>query len=91
MLLFYVDPSSQTDIERSAEDGISMDITFQAGETADNSITISFNLTDDEIGLEDIEEFIVRLEILTPGLPVAVGEQDTTVVNVVDNDSKERK
>ena len=68
-----------------------MDITFQAGETADNSITISFNLTDDEIGLEDIEEFIVRLEILTPGLPVAVGEQDTTVVNVVDNDSKERK
>ncbi len=68
-----------------------MDITFQAGETADNSITISFNLTDDEIGLEDVEEFIVRLEVLTPGLPVAVGEQDTTVVNVVDNDSKERK
>lgn len=93
VLLYIVDepctivgPSIQTNIVRSAA-VIDEVVVFQAGTNAPSSIAVTFDLTDDDVALEEIETFVVDLEILNnlnnivmPGIP------EKTTINVLDDD-----
>ena len=77
-------PSTQTNIERSA-DGINEVIIFGAGPSADNSITVQFDLTDDDVALEDVEQYFVSLSV-PPGSGALVVQPERTQINVLDDD-----
>ncbi len=63
-------------------------VTFEAGSDADNSITVQFTLTDDEVALEAIESYIGSLDIVGNPEGVTLGMIDTTTVNVQDDDGE---
>ena len=63
-------------------------VTFEAGPDADNSITVQFTLTDDDVALEAIESYIGSLDIVGNPEGVILGMIDTTIVNVRDDDGE---
>ncbi len=63
-------------------------VTFEAGPDADNSITVEFTLTDDDIALEAIESYIGTLVIMGNPEGVTIGVIATTTVNVEDDDGE---
>ena len=77
-----VGPSLQTDIVQSAS-GIDQNITFS--ETT-NSILVSFDLTDDLVALEPVEQYDVRLELLVDDSRIMFGSPEVTTINVLDDD-----
>ena len=77
-----VGPSDQENIVRSA-DGIDTTITFPADQ---ETVEISFTLTDDTVGLEDIESYIATLELVGTPEGVVIGDIPETTVNVLDNE-----
>ena len=80
--LFAAGPSQQTNIVQSAS-GIDENITFS--ETI-NSIFVNFDLTDDLVALEPIEQYDVRLELLVDDSRIMFGSPEVTTVNVLDDD-----
>ena len=73
-------PSAQTDIVRSA-DGISSVITFQPN--GPRTIDVEFDITNDDVALEAVETYTVRL---SPPSGVILGAIPTTNVEVTDDD-----
>jgi hypothetical protein len=80
-------PSTQTDVVVSAE-GINTTVIFQAGTSVSNSISIPFGINDDDVGLEDVETYTVRFEILSSTDLVQPGMPMEAVVSIVDSDRK---
>ena len=64
-------------------------ITFEAGPSADDVISIIINITDDLVALEATESYIATLEVLgTPASRIEIGEFPTTNVSVLDDDGR---
>ena len=63
-------------------------ITFGAGPSAPDTLTVTFPLTDDDVALEDVERFFVDLTVETPGSGVLVVQPERTRINVLDDDGK---
>ncbi len=82
--LLTTGPSTQTDVEVSAE-GIDTTIEFVGEE---DRITISFDITDDNIALENIESYVVGLMIVGNPQGVGIGMIPMTTVNIVDDDGE---
>jgi hypothetical protein len=80
-------PSVQTDVAVSAE-GIDTVVTFEAGTSAPDSISIQFGINDDDVGLEPVETYAVTFEILTLSGLVQPGMPADTIVNILDIDRK---
>ena len=78
----FIGPSDQDNIERSA-DGIDTTITFPADQ---NTVEVSFTLTDDNVGLEDIESYLVSLELIGTPVGVDIGDIPEATVNVLDDE-----
>ena len=85
--MFIPGPSNQRNIERSAA-GINEIITFPAGPDGPNTIRVSFNLTDDDVALEDIESYVVDLTVQPSSPGVTVEEPERTRINVLDDDGE---
>ena len=78
-------PSTQTNIEQSAA-GIDQVVTFGAGPDAPNTISIMFNLTDDDVALEAIERYVASLSVVDSSSGVIVTQPSVTTINVLDDD-----
>lgn len=78
-------PSTQTNIEQSAA-GIDQVVTFGAGPDAPNSISITFDLTDDDVALEAVERYVASLSVVDPSSGVRVVQPSVTTINVLDDD-----
>ena len=68
-------------------------ITFEAGPSAPDVISIVINITDDLVALEATESYIATLEILgTPASRIEIGQLPThfptTNVSVLDDDGR---
>ncbi len=61
-------------------------VTFEAGPDADNSITVEFTLTNDEVALEAVESYVGTLDIVGNPEGVTIGMIATTTINVEDDD-----
>ena len=86
MSSFSLGPSSQTNILASAS-AVNETVTFQSGVGAPNSVSVSISLTDDQVALEAVESYIIRLEVaLDTFTAIRIGSPSTTVINVLDND-----
>lgn len=53
----------------------------------DSQMCITFNILDDNIAIEETETFTWRLEIVTVIPGVRVGDFNTTVIGIMDDDS----
>ena len=62
---------------------------FQSGESASNSLLFEFVITDDDVALEDTEMYTASFKIISSVGNVIRGSPDTTVINVIDDDSKQ--
>ena len=83
---FSLGPSAQTNVLASAT-AVNETVTFQSGVGAPNSVFVSIPLTDDQVALEAVESYIIRLEIaLDTFVAIRIGFPSTTVINVLDND-----
>ena len=60
-------------------------IIFGAGPDAPNSITVQFDLTDDNVALEDVEQYFVRLSVPRDSGALIV-QPERTQINVLDDD-----
>ncbi len=67
-------------------DPIDVIVTFLDGASALDNIEITFDITDDEVGLEAVETYRVSFEILTSTDLVRPGIIQTTDIFVMDND-----
>ena len=67
--------------------GINTTVRFKAGPGAQDIINVTFNITDDEITMESLEVFEVRLSLpqQDPNV-VQMGDINMTIVKVVDDD-----
>lgn len=81
MYVYSPGPSTQTNIEQSADD-IDEVIRFGPGSS---SITVQFDLTDDDVALEDVEQYFVDLSV-PPGSGALVVQPERTQINVLDDD-----
>ncbi len=82
-----IGPSTQTDVEISAA-GINSIVEFQGGDDSPDSITVTFDITDDLVALENIESYVVGLTIEGNPEGVAIGMVAMTTVNVLDDDGE---
>jgi hypothetical protein len=80
-------PSTQTDVAVSAE-GMNTTVTFEAGTSAPNSISIPFGINDDEVGLEAVEMYTVTFEILALTNLVQPGMPMEAIINIIEVDRK---
>ena len=78
-------PSMQTDVVISAAI-ISERVTFGAGTTADDIITISFSIVDDDVGLEAVETYVADLEIVAADGIVVDHIYNVTKISILDDD-----
>ena len=84
VILSITGPSTQSDVVISAA-GISETQTFPAGSS---SITFNFDLTDDIVGLEDVESYIASLQLVGSPAGVELGATTETTVFVTDDDGR---
>ena len=84
---YHPGPSMSSSIEQSAT-ALHQIITFNAGLVAPSVIDILIPITDDSVALEVIESYVASLEIIGSPSHVVLGDQDTTTVNVLDEDCK---
>lgn len=78
-------PSTQTDIEVSAS-GLSEQVTFEAGPGTPDSISVRIDLTDDDVALEAVEQYMASLVLPANATGVRLLEPRTTEINVLDDD-----
>ena len=81
---FITGPSNQLNVEISAA-AVNEVIEFQAGAAAPDTITISFEINNDEVALEDVERYIAQLNLEGSSNAVIV-EPQTTEINILDDD-----
>ena len=81
-------PSTSSPIERSAAALRNVTVTFMAGPSAPNVISIDINITDDLVTLEATESYDVSLRIVGSPPNVVIGRHEITTVNVLDDDCK---
>ena len=82
-------PSTQTDVEISAEGLNDQEVEFPAGGSRIEFIDITFRINDDDIGLEAIEMYVASFEIISAMGIVEPVAPETTVINILDDDSKQ--
>ena len=85
ILLFSVLRSAMN-IEQSITITSPMSITFQQSQ---NSQSITFTITDDDVVLEDVEIHDLSLEIEPPDSRVTIGSPGQTTVRIIDDDDGE--
>ena len=80
----FPEPSSQAEIIPSFSGLLISRVTFP---TISGSLIeeVYFNITDDKFALEDIEQVTVTLSVPN-AMEVDVGEPESTVLNIIDND-----
>ncbi len=80
-----IGPSTQTDTVASgaAEDET---ITFTLG--GDDTIEITFILTDDLVALETVEQYTLSLSLPGVTTGIMIVDPDTTEINILDDDGK---
>ncbi len=78
----HTGPSNQPFIIPSAGGLNQNGFTFPAGQT---TVRVPFVVTDDEVGLEDLESYIATLTTSAAG--VNVGAISQTTIEIVDDDS----
>ena len=83
VLLLTVGPEPQDNVVLSGGD-VDQSITFTAGSSAGTSISISVTITDDNVGLEDVEQYALTLRNQSITTNVNLGG-DTTI-SITDNE-----
>ena len=81
-------PSTQTDVVVSADGLNSLVVEFPAGGADKEFLPINIDIMDDTVGLEAVETYTASFDIISSVGNVVNGIPETTVINVLDNDSK---
>ena len=63
-------------------------ITFGAGPNAPDSISIKFNITDDNVALEPVESYEATLTVLDTTSGIDVTEGGPTTIKIQDDDGR---
>ena len=82
-----IGPSTQQNIVQSA-DGIDTTVIFKAGFGFLNSTSVSFNISNDDVALEELESYNVVLRLPEPTTGIRLGNPSVTTVNILDEDGK---
>ena len=57
-----------------------------AGPDAPNTISVTFDLTDDDVALEEVERYFASLTLVDSASGVLIVQPEMTQINVLDDD-----